>query len=54
MAAAVGGDKIGAFKRVEVSARVSTSSRLSLTTAAGQRVDGLDVESAADLLRRLA
>ena len=54
MAAAVGGDEVGDFKRVEITAGPSPSSGLSLTTPAGHRIDGLDVESAAELLRRLA
>jgi hypothetical protein len=53
LAAVVGGDEVGDFKRVEISAGLSASSGLSLTTPAGHRVDGLDVESAAELLRRL-
>jgi len=54
LAAAVGGDEVGDFKRVEITAGPSPSSGLSLTTPAGHRIDGLDVESAAELLRRLA
>ena len=54
LAAAVGDDDVGAFKRVEITGGRPPSSGLWLTTATGHRVDGLDVESAAELLRRLA
>ena len=54
LAAAVDSDDVGAFKRVEITAGAPASACLSLTTSAGHRVDGLDVDSAAELLRRLA
>ena len=54
LAAVVGGEEVGAFKRVEVSVGSSSTASLSLTTPSGHRVDGLDVDGVAELLRRLA
>lgn len=46
-------DDRGDFVPVEVDARDASAGALVVTTSRGHRVEGLDVESAAELLRRL-
>lgn len=49
LAAAVGSDEVGGFKRVEVAVEGAPVCGLSLTTPGGHRIDDLDVEGAAEL-----
>ena len=50
---AAGGRKDNTFVAVEVAGEAPTRRELTVTTASGERVEGLDVESAAMLLRLL-